>query len=295
MKDTDWEIIAELHKLPNITKVANKLYMTQPSLTKRLQSIEHEFHVQLVIRTKHGVEFTPEGELLAQKAKKYMEFLRLTRQEMKALRENAKQSVTIGSSYSYQLVYLNDILIAYFGAQPNLSYEVDNGASNVIFRKVCDKDIDLGFIQGDYEGPVQQVLLGTNKGYVFSKQPINMKDLPKLPRIMYPSNDRAKEVLDNWWDTNYKSEQMIGMSVKYIDFAWKLAESGYGYFLGFIPEKIIKHLKLVRQPILDATGKQLERHTWLVYRKETLNNKVVRDFIEYVTKEYAVKQQTTRF
>ena len=46
MKDTDWEIIAELHKLPNITKVANKLYMTQPSLTKRLQSIEHEFHVQ---------------------------------------------------------------------------------------------------------------------------------------------------------------------------------------------------------------------------------------------------------
>jgi DNA-binding transcriptional LysR family regulator len=295
MKDTDWEIIAELHKLPNITKVANKLYMTQPSLTKRLQSIEHEFHIQVVRRTKHGVEFTKEGELLAQKAQKYMEFLSSTRQEIKAMREDLQGSITIGSSYSYQLAYLNDILIAYFGTHSNLTYEVDNGPSNVIFRKVCDKDIDLGFIQGDYEGPVQQVLLETNKGYVFSKEPINMQDLPKLPRIMYPSNDRAKEIMDKWWETHYKEEQVVGMSVKYIDFAWKLAESGYGYFLGFIPEKIIKHLKLVRQPMLDATGKQLERHTWLVYRKETLNNKVVRDFIEYVTKEYAVKQQTTRF
>ena len=223
-----------------------------------------------------------------------MEFLCLTRQEMKALRENEKQSITIGSSYSYQLAYLNDILIAYFGTQHNLSYEVDNGASNAVFRKVCDKDIDLGFIQGDYEGPVQQVLLGTNKGYVFSKEPINIKDLPKLPRIMYPSNDRAKEIMDKWWETHYKEEQVVGMSVKYIDFAWKLAESGYGYFLGFIPEKIVNKLNLVKTPMLDLAGKQLERNTWLVYREEVLTNKLIRDFIEYVTKEYAVKKQTAK-
>lgn len=39
MKDTDWEIIYELYKTPNITKVANRLYMKQPSLTKRLKYI----------------------------------------------------------------------------------------------------------------------------------------------------------------------------------------------------------------------------------------------------------------
>ena len=37
MKDSDWEILYELHRNPNMTKVANLLYITQPSLTKRLQ------------------------------------------------------------------------------------------------------------------------------------------------------------------------------------------------------------------------------------------------------------------
>lgn len=33
MKDSDWEILYELYKNPNMTKVANLLYITQPSLT----------------------------------------------------------------------------------------------------------------------------------------------------------------------------------------------------------------------------------------------------------------------
>ena len=36
MKDSDWRILCELYQTPNITKVAEKLFMTQPTLTKRL-------------------------------------------------------------------------------------------------------------------------------------------------------------------------------------------------------------------------------------------------------------------
>lgn len=51
MKDSDWEILYELHRNPNMTKVANLLYITQPSLTKRLQHMEAEFQVTIVNRT----------------------------------------------------------------------------------------------------------------------------------------------------------------------------------------------------------------------------------------------------
>lgn len=37
MKDFDWELLHELYKNPNMTKVSNVLYISQPSLTKRLQ------------------------------------------------------------------------------------------------------------------------------------------------------------------------------------------------------------------------------------------------------------------
>ena len=72
MKDTDWEILYELHRNPNMTKVANLLYITQPSLTKRIQHMEEEFQVTIVNRTTKGLEFTPEGDFLAEQAAKYM-------------------------------------------------------------------------------------------------------------------------------------------------------------------------------------------------------------------------------
>lgn len=58
MKDSDWEILYALYKKPNITKVANMLFMTQPSLTKRLQQMEKEFDVTIVDRTPKGLVFT---------------------------------------------------------------------------------------------------------------------------------------------------------------------------------------------------------------------------------------------
>ena len=83
MKDTDWEILHELYKNPNMTKVANLLYITQPSLTKRLQHMETEFQVTIVNRTPKGLEFTPEGEFLAQQAEKYLKFLKNTQEKLK--------------------------------------------------------------------------------------------------------------------------------------------------------------------------------------------------------------------
>ena len=38
MKDTDWIILNELYKEPNLTKVSEKLYYSQPSLTKIIQN-----------------------------------------------------------------------------------------------------------------------------------------------------------------------------------------------------------------------------------------------------------------
>ena len=88
MKDSDWEILYELYKNPNMTKVANLLYITQPSLTKRLQHMEEEFQVTIVNRTPKGLEFTPEGEYLGEQARQYLDFMKKTKaklEEMKAI------------------------------------------------------------------------------------------------------------------------------------------------------------------------------------------------------------------
>ena len=73
MRDIDWKILYELYTTPNITKVAEKLFMAQPTLTKRLQFIEEEFQTRILIRSNKGVQFTKEGEYLMHQAELYLQ------------------------------------------------------------------------------------------------------------------------------------------------------------------------------------------------------------------------------
>lgn len=42
LQNNDWYIINEVHRTQNITRAANNLYMSQPTLTKRLHYLEDE-------------------------------------------------------------------------------------------------------------------------------------------------------------------------------------------------------------------------------------------------------------
>ena len=113
MRDTDWEILYELYRHPNLTRVAGLLYMTQPSLTKRLRTMENEFSVRIVNRTSKGLEFTAEGEYLAERAKQYMKFIQETREGLRRFKEEGEEIITIGSSYTYSKYALTDLMMKY--------------------------------------------------------------------------------------------------------------------------------------------------------------------------------------
>ena len=124
MKDSDWEILYRLYETPNITKVANMLYISQPSLTKRLKSIEEEFNIKIVDRTSKGVEFTPEGEYLAKKAESYMKFIEEIRNDLKSYKEEYQGVISIGSAYSFSRFELADLLSEYSKNHPGVSFHI---------------------------------------------------------------------------------------------------------------------------------------------------------------------------
>ena len=51
----------------------------------------------------------------------------------------------------------------------------------------------LDLSEGDYEGPVHKVLIAQNQGYLVTKEPMDINELPKYHRIQYKTNDRTSE------------------------------------------------------------------------------------------------------
>lgn len=62
MDERDFELIITLNETQNITHAAERLYISQSSLSKRISAIEKELGICLLLRSKQGVHFTPEGE-----------------------------------------------------------------------------------------------------------------------------------------------------------------------------------------------------------------------------------------
>ncbi|MGN0403712.1 MAG: LysR family transcriptional regulator [Bariatricus sp.] len=289
MKDTDWEILYELYKNPNMTKVANLLYITQPSLTKRLQHMESEFQITIVNRTPKGLEFTPEGEFLAKQAGEYLKFLKETKEKLEEFKEKEQGTILIGSAYTYSKYTLTDVLVKYNEKHPHTNFEIINEQSNILFRKMLEGSIDVGFIRGDYEGPVNKVLIGRDKSYLVTKEPVDMDELPKMQWIGYKTNDRTAELLDGWWRNRFGTEPPSGMSVGYIDFAWQLINKGLGYTCCFLPSNFENEYNLCLTPLKNLDGTDVCRNTWFVYSKNKRMSGLLEEFIDYIEREVAIK------
>lgn len=289
MKDSDWIILQELYNTPNITKVANLLYITQPSLTKRLQNIEEEFGIKVVNRTSKGVEFTHEGELLAQKANEYITFINQVKKELRQLSENEKETIVIGSAYTYSKYVLTEILYEYSQKYPNIRFEVENEQSNILFKKVCDGDVDVAFIRGDYDGNIKKRKIDKYKGYILTNKEVKLEDLPNMNRINYKTNDKTKELIDKWWKCHYGEEICYSSTVGYIDVACKLASKGLGYICCFLPDDYENRENLIMTPMVYPNGEPVTRNTWFTYKENKNMSKTLLQFIKYIEENVAIE------
>lgn len=290
IKDSDWEILYKLYETPNMTKVADMLYISQPSLTKRVKNMEKEFGVKIINRTSKGVKFTSEGEYLAKKAKEYMEFIKNVKEGLNSYKTELEGTIKVGSPYTYSKFELTDVLFEYSKVNKNVKFEIINDQSNNLFKMVLKNHIELGFICGDFDGDVNKILVKQNKAYIVSKGPINLEKLSQMQRIDYKTNDKSKEILDRWWRKTYCENPPIGMFAGYVEFAWQLVDKGLGYACCFLPDGFEKVYNLCLTPILDDEGNNIIRNTWLVYPKKKQMSTVVKDFVQFVKDNIQIRE-----
>lgn len=291
MRDTDWKILSELHKTPNMTKVASMVSMSQPSLSKRLKHMEAEFGMQIINREKTGLYFTKAGEYLAKQAERYLSLQRET-QEMIRQMKSEEETIRVGSAYTYSKFQLTDVIADYMEVNPHSGIQVVNEKSNVLFRRILDESLDISFVRGDYEGSVNRILVAKDQAYIVTRDPFCPKQLEELPMIDYETNDKTSQLIDAWWSRkmgeHVESVEKSAITVKYLDLAWNMVREGVGYLCCFLPEDFKNRDNLYLTPLLDQEDKPVSRNTWCIYPKgKSLSGNLER-FIQYIQANVAL-------
>ena len=290
MRDSDWKIIYELHQNPSITKVSGLLYKSQSAITKRLQSMEEELECRIVERTPQGVTFTKEGEFLFQMAEKYLQLENETQEGLRKLREEHKETILLGSAYTYTKYSLYDVLNPFTAAHPNISIRVINKQSNLLYEMLMEGKLDVAFIRSDYTANVYHDLIDHTAAYCVTRGPVDLARLPLMERVAYQTNQKTTEKIEEWWKNRFDTELPEPTEdVGYIEFAFRSIAEGNKYLLCFLPDNFVNEYNLTLTSLLTKDGKQISRNSWFIYKKEKNRRAVVDKLIRYIENDVKIK------
>jgi DNA-binding transcriptional LysR family regulator len=281
MDEHDWRLLKTLFEKKSITKAAAALFVSQPALSSRLQQIEARFGTTIVVRSKKGVQFTPEGEYLVRGACEMIIRIQTFEEVVQNMRNQAIGTLRIGASNFSTKYLLPELLRQFKELYPGIEFKVTTGWSKDIANLVYNNDVHIGFVRGEYGWPSEKLLLFEEKMYVSYNKTISMLELPHIPRINYRNDYSVQLVLDKWWNENFSVPPHIGMEVDKVDTCKEMVVKGLGY--AFLPEMILKDDdELHNIEMGHRSGKPILRSTWMFYHRETMELNLVRAFYDFV-------------
>lgn len=283
MKESDWGILDAIYRELSISKAAERLFMTQPSLTKRLKQIEKEFNTIIAIRHAKGIVLTPQGEYLAKKGQEMLSKINEIHQQVMKMNDGSTGTIKIGVTNSFGRFRLPAILNRYKTIYPGIDFNIVSGLSSDVVRMVHQKELYIGFIRGDHEFEGIKHLISVDPGYIVSKEEIDVNDLPYIPRIEYELDPLTVKLLDKWWNEYFGVPPLKGMVVNHGDTCREMIANGLGYGAFLVPEFFDGVDGLFSMLMRTKDNKPLTRNTWMISNSDAYRIPLVKNFGDFVS------------
>lgn len=244
MNTTQIKCFLALAETLNYTRAAARLYLSQPGLSRQINSMEQELNTQLFIRNQRNVRLTPAGALLAEKLRPLME----------NYEEIIEQVQTVGRGYSGVLDIgllegqrlddeVVDLFQTFMERYPNISLQICQGSFGDLRRQLHNGKLDIIFtLQFDVEGEEDVVIHPygdetekavfaiSKKLPVAQKEIITIEDLAKETMlIISPEDSRGGSELVKEFN---KSQDAVSFNKRYAPNLPTLAlwiEAGLGF------------------------------------------------------------------
>lgn len=129
----------------NITKAANLLHVTQPTLSRQLMQLEEELHVKLFMRNSRNITLTEDGLLLKRRAQELLALADKTKREM-IREEEVSGEITIGSGEMLGMSVLAEIMKEFRKEYPNVHFDVYSGNADRIKDRIENGLLDIGLL-----------------------------------------------------------------------------------------------------------------------------------------------------
>ncbi|AIC93496.1 HTH-type, LysR family transcriptional regulator [Shouchella lehensis G1] len=277
----DWHLIHELYKNKNITKTAEKLFVSQPSISYRLKRIEQDLGVSLFFKTKKGIGFTSEGDYLAQQARDMIQSYQQMKDQLLNMQNEVSGTLRIGASSNYAQYLLPQMLKAFSDQYENVRFQVRTGWSTQILDLLQNDVVHVGILRSDFSWPGIKLLLKEEQLALISKTKLKIESLPMQPYLSYRTDTSLTESIKSWWNDRFEDPPYTEMDLDRFETCKEMVKQGLGYSIApmiSLSEKDQLYIK----PLHFKNKKPVIRRTWLLASEEASRLAVVERFIQFI-------------
>jgi DNA-binding transcriptional LysR family regulator len=156
------EAFLEVARRQNLSRAAEALFVSQPTLTARLQSLEASLGEQLFIRTRRGMRLTEAGEAFLPYAEHALRALADGRERLGELRRGVAGRLVLGAPPTVSTYTLPALLARFSATHPGVRLAVKTGTSEEILDMVLHDQVQLGIIRALANQEIETIPLYTD-------------------------------------------------------------------------------------------------------------------------------------
>jgi len=150
---SDLTYFIEVSSALNLSRAAERLGISQPSLTLAIQRLEHSIGTPLFYRSKKGVTLTQSGKQLMIHARELLQRWDTIRTKALASVHEIQGSYTLGCHPSVALYSLSSFLPDLLEKHPRLEIKLIHNLSRKITESVISMEVDMGIVVNPIKHP----------------------------------------------------------------------------------------------------------------------------------------------
>ena len=135
----------------SMTRAADILHVTQPTLSKQIKDLEDEIGKKLFNRTNYAIKLTAEGEILYKRALDIVNLADDTVEELKAMTEATGGNVNIGAAETDSIKYLARIIKQLQQECAGIIVSIYSGDSESVEYKLDKGQLDFALVVRDFD------------------------------------------------------------------------------------------------------------------------------------------------
>lgn len=277
----------------NITKASEKLYISQPAVTKSIKQLEKSLGGALFIRTKKGVTLTEEGKVLVEYVRNILDEAKNAENKINSLIKLEEGKIHIGASATVSKHFLMPYLEEFHRLYPNIDIEITNELTTNLVKGLRNGYIDFlvtnlpmkEYMDLDIKvcAKLHDSFACSNKYLQDEKRVYNLEELLKHKIITQkePSNTRA---FLNQYMQNNSIEFHPDIEIVSYNLVVEFIKAGFG--IGYVTKEFVKQeIKNKEIYEIKVEPKIPTRDLGIITLKNNNLNYAATKFIELIMKD----------